>query len=136
MSEWIYLSDEIILGELTNDIGRNALTNFYNQCLTKNYKKVIDYKRINKNDELVTRFLSKTNKNKVKQTTKLYYAVTKEAYGKILNEGKIRKAKVILHPEQIISNKLSPFYLFMLNTKKSKLGYYLGHFDIKWLFLV
>ena len=88
MSEWIYLSDEIIFDNMTNDIGRNALQNFYSRCLTENYKKDIDYKKINKNDELVTRFPSKTNKNKVKQTTKLYYAVTKEAYGKILNEGK------------------------------------------------
>ena len=105
MSEWIYLSDEIILGGLTNEKGNNALQNFYSRCLTENYKKDIDYKKINKNDELVTRYPSKTNK--ITSNRKLYYAVTKEIYDKIMAEGKIRKAKVILHPEQIISNKLA-----------------------------
>ena len=107
MTEWIYLSDEIILGELTNDKGRNSLKNFYDQCLTKKYKINIEYKKIDKNDELVIQCPIKTNKNIIKQTTKLYYAVTKEIYDKLLAEGKIRKAKVILHPEQIISNKLA-----------------------------
>lgn len=106
MTEWIYLSDEIILGELTNEKGNCALAHFIERVLFK-YKRDIDYKKIDKNNELVTLCPSKTNKNKVKQTTKLYYAVTKEIYDKLLIEGKIRKSKVILHPEQIISNKLS-----------------------------
>ena len=104
MSEWIYLSDEIILGELTNDIGIYTLKNFYKVVLFK-YKINIDYKKIDKNDELVTQRPGKTNK--ITSNRKLYYAVTKEIYDKLLIEGKIRKSKVILHPEQIISNKIA-----------------------------
>ena len=36
---WIYLNDEIILSQLTNEKGKNALCNFYKQVLlTEDYK--------------------------------------------------------------------------------------------------
>ena len=35
---WIYLNDEIILKQLTNENGKNSLTNFYRRVLlTNNY---------------------------------------------------------------------------------------------------
>ena len=38
---WIYLSDEIILEQITNESGKDALTNFYKRVLlTNDYRKV------------------------------------------------------------------------------------------------
>jgi hypothetical protein len=51
---WIYLSDEIILGQLTKEKGKDALTNFYKQVLlTNDYVEGVDYKKIDKHDDLV-----------------------------------------------------------------------------------
>ena len=55
---WIYLNDEIILSQLTNEKGKNSLYNFYTRVLlTEDYKENVDYKQINKDDELIKEYL-------------------------------------------------------------------------------
>ena len=80
---WLYLSDEIILEQMTNEKGRMALTDFYNRVLlAEDYIENIDYKKIKKDDELIKKYeeFGSANllnqKNKSKQTTKKYYAIT------------------------------------------------------------
>ena len=79
---WIYLSDEIILGQLTNEKGKDALKDFYNRTLLANdYVENIDYKKISKNDELLEKyenFYSAILHNRKKSNRKLYYAVSGE----------------------------------------------------------
>ena len=54
---WIYLSDEIILEQMTNENSKDALQNFYNRVLmTDDYVEGIDYKKISKDDELVKNY--------------------------------------------------------------------------------
>ena len=54
---WIYLNDEIILGQLTKDTSKDALQNFYRRVLlTEDYKENVDYKKINKDDELIKEY--------------------------------------------------------------------------------
>ena len=51
---WIYLSDEIILGQLTKSTSKDALRHFYNKVfLSDDYVENIDYKKITKKDKLV-----------------------------------------------------------------------------------
>ena len=80
---WLYLSDEIILEQMTNEKGRMALTNFYKQILfTEEYIENIDYKKIKKNDELIQKYeefcsLSIMNKKDTRGgANKKYYAIT------------------------------------------------------------
>ena len=97
---WIYLNDEIILGQLTKETGKDALQNFYRRVLlTEDYKENVEYKQINKDDELVKEYerfgSSKNNnqKNKAKQTTKKYYAITGETYKDLLQRSANKKGK-------------------------------------------
>ncbi|MEI7838724.1 MAG: GIY-YIG nuclease family protein, partial [bacterium] len=97
---WIYLNDEIILGQLITDTGRSALTNFYKRVLlTEEYIENVDYKQINKDDELVKEYdqndsSRKLNqKNKAKQGAKKYYAVTGETYKDLLQRSANKKGK-------------------------------------------
>jgi hypothetical protein len=55
---WIYLSDEII----KNDMGYKKINSFYHDTLRKKYKENIDYKEIDKNDNLV-KFYEISNNN-------------------------------------------------------------------------
>jgi hypothetical protein len=119
-SSWIYLNDEIILSHLTNEKGKDALQNYYNRVLLKYYKENVDYKHINKDDELVTKYEQSVSmfpdkqKNKAKQTTKKYYAVTGETYKDILSRRTYNKKEVPIYSEKLISDKLSK----LLNGKR------------------
>jgi hypothetical protein len=94
---WIYLNDEIILSQLTNEKGKNALSNFYKQVLlTDDYKENVDYKQICKDDELIKNLVpinTRNQKNKAKQTTKKYYAITGETYKDLLQRSANKKGK-------------------------------------------
>ena len=46
-------------------------------------------------------------KNKTKQESKKYYAITCETYEKLIISGKLRKSKNIKYDEKKLSNKLS-----------------------------
>ena len=111
---WIYLSDEMILTNMTNETKKNALSNFYTQVLFTNFTIDVDYKEIKKDDDLIKKYnevfdsLNLINqKNKVKMTTKKYYAVTGETYKELLKIGSFRKTKQIVYNEKIIADKLS-----------------------------
>jgi len=96
-NSWIYLNDEIILGELTNEKGRMAITNFYNQVLlTEDYTIDTDYKKIDKNDELIKKYEEVYSLNLMNRKTsnrKLYYAVTGETYKDLLQKSANKKGK-------------------------------------------
>ena len=49
---WIYLDDDTILTQLTNEKSKNALGNFF-KILKAEYKENVDYKKIKANDELI-----------------------------------------------------------------------------------
>ena len=51
---WIYLNDEIILEQMTNETNKDSIPHFYKRVLrTNNYIEEVDYKKISKDDELV-----------------------------------------------------------------------------------
>ena len=56
--KWIYLSDELILGNLTNETKKDAIRHFHNRILLKgDFQEGIDYKEIKKDDGLVINYL-------------------------------------------------------------------------------
>jgi hypothetical protein len=61
-SEWIYLSDEVILEFLTNEKSETSISNFYRRILIPNYRTEIDYKEVNIQNEVVKSYLSKNYK--------------------------------------------------------------------------
>jgi phage anti-repressor protein len=80
---WIYLSDELILGNLTNDNSRNAITDFYRRILIPTYQQDNDYIEISSTHILVKEYsairLSKKSNYKPAHNKK-YYITTGEAY--------------------------------------------------------
>ena len=101
---WIYLSDEIILNNMTNDTKKNALSNFYKRTLFTNFTINVDYKEIKKDDELINK---NKYKIKIKANTKKYFAVTKKTYKKLIKLGKFKKSKKVVCSEKIIADKLA-----------------------------
>jgi hypothetical protein len=86
---WIYLSDEIILGQLTNDTGSTAIPNFIKRMLIgcNDYEENTHYKIIKKDDDLVTTYSNLTITNMLDRKTsnrKKYYAVTGDTYEDLL----------------------------------------------------
>lgn len=71
---WIYLSDELILSELTNASGRSALSDFYKRMMTYGYTENIDYKLVSINDPIVAAYMQLNsvaeNPRQVKQAIK------------------------------------------------------------------
>ena len=96
-NSWIYLNDEIILGELTNEKSKDSLIHFYTRVLlTEDYTIDIDYKKIDKNDELVKNYENLVSPKKANRKTsnrKLYYAVTGETYKDLLQKSANKKGK-------------------------------------------
>lgn len=97
---WIYLSDEIILGQMTNEIGKDAIRHFYNRVfLSNDYVEGFDYKNITKDDDLIKIYEEfdspnlANQKNKAKQGAKKYYAVTGETYKDLLQKSANKKGK-------------------------------------------
>ena len=50
---WLYLSDDLILGNLTNEVGRNALSHFFTRTLIPFFKEGEEYKEVKSSDRLV-----------------------------------------------------------------------------------
>jgi hypothetical protein len=96
---WIYLNDEIILGQLTKETGKDALTHFYKRVLlSEDYKENVDYKEINKDDELIKEYekmssLFMARRTKVGKGLKKYYAITGETYKDLLQRSANKKEK-------------------------------------------
>ena len=115
-SSWIYLNDEIILTQLTDEKGKDALTHFYKRILLKYYKENHNYKQINKDDELVKNYVKSNveNKTKVGQGLKKYYAITGETYKDMLSRRTYKKKEKTICSEKLISDKLTK----LLNGKR------------------
>lgn len=84
---WLYLSDDMIKSQLTNDKSKDALGNFYRQVLTtSDYIVDKDYKSIEYEDPLIDLYFKsrslnlKTGNKPRKVNGKRYYAVTGETY--------------------------------------------------------
>ena len=94
---WIYLSDEVILEQMTNESGKDALTNFYKRVLlTDDYVEGTDYKKIKRDDELVNKYESFYSSNLMNRKTsnrKKYYAITGETYKDLLLKSANKKGK-------------------------------------------
>lgn len=96
---WILLQDDIILGQMTIQTNKNALSRFY-EMLTEEYQENIDYKKINHNHELVQLYYQTDSTESMESIdiTKLgakhYYAVTGETYKDLLARASTKKGRV------------------------------------------
>ena len=94
---WIYLSDELILGNLTNETKKDAIRHFYDRILLKgDFQEGIDYKEISPNDELVNSYspnLANRNLELKSSNRKKYYAVTGETYKCLLLSSRTNQGK-------------------------------------------
>jgi phage anti-repressor protein len=93
----IYLSDELILGNLTNETKKNAINHFYERILLKgDFQVGIDYKEISSSDDLVI-YRSPNLGSDILTTkpahNKKYYAVTGETYKCLLLSSRTNKGK-------------------------------------------
>lgn len=94
---WIYLSDEIILEQITNESGKDALIHFYKRVLlTDDYIENVDYKKIKRDDKLVKeyeKFYSPNLANRKTSNRKTYYAITGDMYKDLLLKSANKKGK-------------------------------------------
>jgi hypothetical protein len=86
---WIYLSDEIILGQLTNETGSTAIPHFIKRMLIScnDYEENTHYKIIKKDDQLVVSYENLYLPNLSDRKTsnrKKYYTVTGDTYEDLL----------------------------------------------------
>ena len=106
ISEWIYLSDNLILENLTNETGKDAIRNFYNRIMIPTYEEEIDYKQVSADNELVKfwRALGKSSKPETRGGKK-YYLVTGEAYNNMIDRRKY--SKPVSNPEKTICKRIA-----------------------------
>jgi hypothetical protein len=93
---WLYLSDELILENLTNDNGKTAIANFYTRILIPNYEENSDYKQVTIDNKIIKSWLTTmltTNSNYKPASNKKYYLVTGESYKCMLMASKAKKGK-------------------------------------------
>jgi len=94
---WIYLSDEIILEQMTNKLGKDVLIHFYKRVLlTDDYIENVDYKKIKRDDKLVKEYEKFYSPNLAKRKTsnrKTYYAITGDVYKDLLLKSANKKGK-------------------------------------------
>jgi hypothetical protein len=93
---WLYLSDELILENLTNETSKHALKHFYIKILIPNYEENIDYKEVTIDDEIIKKWwtnLAITNPNYKPASNKKYYIVTGESYKCMLMASRAKKGK-------------------------------------------
>ena len=103
-NSWIYLSDNLILENLTNETGKDAIRNFYNQIMIPTYEEGIDYQQVSADNELVKFSLSNSS-NPKKAHNKKYYLVTKKAYNNMIDRRKY--SKPVSNPEKTICKRIS-----------------------------
>ena len=104
-STWIYLSDEIILNFLTNEVNKDAINNFIRQVLIPNNENEIDYLQVDKTHEIVKNCsLNLTSKNeaclqaniekkKRVASNKKYYIVSGECFKNLLIQSRCKAGK-------------------------------------------
>jgi len=88
-NSWIYLSDEIILEQLTNETGSTAIPHFIKRMLIEcnDYVENIHYKIIKKDNELVVTYVNLYLPNLASRkisNNKKYYAITGDTYEDLL----------------------------------------------------
>ena len=109
---WIYLSDEMILTNMTNETKRDALRHFYERVLFTDFTIDINYKEIKKDDDLIKKydkFYSPKMANRNTSNRKKYYAVTGETYKELLIKSANKKGKEA-RQYYIKIEKLAMFY--------------------------
>ena len=93
-NSWIYLSDELILENLTNETGKDAIINFYKRIMIPTYEDELDYKQVSADNELVKFHSPRLANEKNKPgNRKKYYLVTGEAYKCMLMASRSKKGK-------------------------------------------
>ena len=55
-NSWIYLSKEMVVDWLGYKDAKSTMSDFYTKNLIKNYEKDIDYKEVDKTDEIIKKF--------------------------------------------------------------------------------
>lgn len=105
-NDWIYLSDEIILKNFTNQEGKDAIGNFYRRTLLKHsYIEGVDYQEVSKMHELVQLYYRENENEKCFGNRRKFYIVSKGTYDDLIAR---RKYKVkVSSPEKIIADKLA-----------------------------
>lgn len=101
---WIYLSDEIILGNFTYETGKDAINNYIKRILKPNFHEEIDYKQVSKNNEFVMKNL-KNNELKTSNRKK-FFIITKKTYRNLVERRKFSK-QGRSRPEKIICERLA-----------------------------
>ena len=105
ISEWIYLSDELILENLTNETTKFAVPDFIKRILITTYEEEIDYKQVLADNELVKFSLSNSLRKNKPGNRKKYYLVTKKAYNNMIDRRKY--SKPVSNPEKTICKRIS-----------------------------
>jgi phage anti-repressor protein len=94
---WIYLSDDLILENLTDEKNETSIRNFYNRILLKgDYIENIDYKEVKANDNIIKShrsILNDENLNLKPGNRKKFYIVTGECYKCLLLSSRAKKGK-------------------------------------------
>lgn len=79
---FIYLSDELILGNLTSHTGKNALSRFYTTVNNfENYQEGIDYIKLNINDKLVQDYYTSFDSPVMGESKELHKMHAKKLFG-------------------------------------------------------
>ena len=105
-NDWIYLSDEIILKNFTNEEGKDAIPHFYKRILLKHsYIEGVDYQEVSKMHELVQLYYRENENEKCFGNRRKFYIVSKGTYDDLIAR---RKYKVkVSSPEKTIANRLA-----------------------------
>ncbi len=126
-SSWIYLSEEIVVGWMGYKKSKNTMNNFYIEMKDK-YREGIDYKEVDKNNELVAKFYSCLNKNENDSENKggnrkKYYIITGNTLKKMLMRTGTKKGDSIcdyfIKVESLASMTHQAIFKY-LQTKKDK----------------
>lgn len=98
---WLYLSDEMVRSQLTNETSIAAVSNFNKRILTgKDYVLNVDYKQIEYNDPLIILYENSRLSNLIdghkpkKINNKVYYAITGETYTDLLAKASTEGGKL------------------------------------------
>lgn len=99
---WLYLSDDMVRSQLTNEKGRDAVTHFNKRVLvTDDYVLNTDYKQIEYDDPLIVLYLKSRTPNFTdgikpkKINNKMYYAVSGETYLDLLSKASTEGGKLV-----------------------------------------
>ncbi len=90
---WIYLSDEMIIDQMGYKKSKDAIFNFVRE-MTNKYKVNIDYKEVDKNDDLVKHYRSCLNTSQKMPHNKKYHIITGSTFKKMLLRANTKKGDI------------------------------------------